>query len=197
MGGLVLAAAEGFSEQPLGPAALDGRPHLAAGRQAQATEPPPVLHGDDHEEASVHPEAPAKNPPEVGRRVDPLAGAQGLPAVPHRRPSGADALAPLLAPPLQDQAAPLGSHANQEAMGPLSLAVVRLESPLHAGCPRPGGRPRWAAPIPDKLQGYRARWAAVNRGPAGTHGCLVSEPGLVLVLVLSGPRGSGLHRTSS
>jgi hypothetical protein len=87
MGGLVLAAAERLPEQPLGPAALHGRSHLPAGRQAQATVSPAVLEGDDHQQGSVDPEALAENPAHVGGRVDPFAGPQGLPAAPQRRPA--------------------------------------------------------------------------------------------------------------
>jgi hypothetical protein len=46
---------------------------------------------------------------------------------------GGDAPTPLLAASLQDQSASLGSHANQEAVRPLSLSIVRLKRALHDG----------------------------------------------------------------
>jgi hypothetical protein len=47
------------------------------------------------------------------------------------RASGGDPLPALLAAALQDELAPLRPHADEEAVGALPSAVVRLERPLH------------------------------------------------------------------
>jgi hypothetical protein len=54
---------------------------------------------------------------------------------PVARASGGDPLPALLSAALQDELAPLRPHADQEAVGALAAAVVRLERPLHRGNP--------------------------------------------------------------
>jgi hypothetical protein len=61
-------------------------------------------------------------------------------------PSRGDSLAPLLAPPLEDELAPLAPHAHEEAVRALATAVVRLERPLHVILSDPG----WARAPRDK-----------------------------------------------
>jgi hypothetical protein len=75
-----------------------------------------------------------------------------------------DSLAPLLAASLEDEPATLGPHPDQEAVGPLPLAIVRLERPLHGSwCPwflvASPSRP-WT-----KLHSLRRRPPLVNRAP--------------------------------
>jgi hypothetical protein len=67
-------------------------------------------------------------------------------------PEGAlcsDPLPSLPAAPIEDEATPLAPHADQKAVGPLPLPVVRLECPLHAGLPSSLG-PHQKRPVPGK-----------------------------------------------
>ncbi len=94
------------------------------------------------------------------------------------RLQAAEALAPLLAAPLQHEAAALGPHAHQEAVRPLPLPVVRLERPLHvdssfAASGRPAG-PRCVSRARAKLKSRR-HWRLLSTrapGAATSHPCL-------------------------
>src|SRR5258706_2695620 len=124
---------EALAEKALGPIPGHGSSDLARGGQAQPAVGPPVHRRHHHEQRPVEADSLPKGLAELGTPDDPLGGAQPRSG---RRPhpgSGSDPLPPLLAPPLEHEAAPLGAHAHEESVGPLPLAIVRLEGPFH-GC---------------------------------------------------------------
>src|SRR5260221_12686231 len=124
---------EALAEKALGPIPGHGTSDLARGGQARPAVGPPVPRRHHHEQRPVEADSLPKGLAELGTPDDPLGGAQPRSG---RRPhpgSGSDPLPPLLAPPLEHEAAPLGAHAHEESVGPLPLAIVRLEGPFH-GC---------------------------------------------------------------
>src|SRR5215213_4878456 len=148
-----LAVTEALSKQPFGTIAVDRPTHLARRRQPDPAEGPAVHGGDEDEERAVEPNPLAESLPEIGTPNEPLGRAEPRARWRGHPRSGPDPLAPLLAPPLEHEAAALGAHPHEEAVGPLPLAVVGLEGPFH------GSRlwPRTSAP-----DGPRLPWAKVQ-----------------------------------
>jgi len=91
-----------------------------------------VLEGDQHELTSFEAPALPKHPVELGACAQPASALELHAHAPVTRDtSDRQPLAPLLAPPLQDQATALRPHPDQETVGALPLPVVGLEGPLH------------------------------------------------------------------
>jgi hypothetical protein len=144
---------EGLPQEALGPIAGHGPSDLARRGQADPAEGLAVHAGYENEERAVEPDSLAERLPEIGTPDEPLGRAQPRAGWRGHPWSGPDPLAPLLAPPLQYEAAALGAHAHEETVGPLPLPVVGLEGPFH-GCRL---WPRTSAP-----DGPRLPWAKVQ-----------------------------------
>jgi hypothetical protein len=123
-----------LTKEPLRAIPLYGIADAPARRQSQACDVQFVLGCEQREQRPVQPEALSKGPPEVGGAPHPLLRSEprvGQP--PFLCLLGRDAPTPFLATTLQDQTTALGPHTDQEAVGPLSLSIVRLKRALHDG----------------------------------------------------------------
>src|SRR6185369_227261 len=146
---------------------------LARRREAQPAVRASVCRRHHQEKTSVEADSLPKCLPELRPPDHPLGVAQPRAGRNRHSRSGPDPLPPLLTPSLEDEAAALGAHPHQEAVGPLPLAVVRLEGPFH-GCrlgPRDRG-PRWVSPSLGKgaslhPSGLSCQSTALS-GPLGT-----------------------------
>lgn len=126
---------EALAQEAPRPVAGDRAADLPAHGEAEPVEAAAALGHHKQEQPAGEARAPLEHGVELGGCAQPPAGPVARPHAPPRIPappvSGRDALAALLAAALQDQLAPLGAHAHEEAVGALAATVVRLERPLH------------------------------------------------------------------
>lgn len=123
---------EALADQPARPVARDGVAEPAADGHPEPRPAEAVRVHEQQEQASGRTPAPLEDGAKLGLAPQALPWAQ-TGCRPHQSPTLArrDALAPLLAAPLQDEAPALGPHAHEKAVGAPPASVVRLEGALH------------------------------------------------------------------
>lgn len=135
-----LLAPEGLPQQPLRAVPNYCVADLPPYGEAQAEDIKAVVPSYQQEEAPVDSSSAVEDLPVLG------SGLESLPALePGTRwahsPLDRESLPAFGPTSLEDQTTALGPHPHQKAVGPLALAVVRLERPLHKLTAFVGGRP--------------------------------------------------------
>src|SRR5678815_3260096 len=129
-----LEPAEALAQNALGPIPGHRTADLARRREAQPAVRASVRRRNHQEKTPVEANSLPKRLPELRPPDHPLGVAQPRGGRGRRSRSGPDPLPPLLTPSLQDEAAALGAHPHQEAVGPLPVSYTHLrahETPEH------------------------------------------------------------------